>query len=50
MAGPESPPQGFPGCETTDIDGDGDVDQTDFGFVQRCMSGYNVPSDPLCVE
>jgi len=33
-----------------DADLDGDVDQSDFGFFQRCYSGYNVPmrDDPMC--
>ena len=32
-----------------DFDGDGDVDQEDFGTFQRCISGATVPqSDPSC--
>jgi len=32
-----------------DFDGDGDVDQTDFGHLQKCMSGFGVPQlDPAC--
>ncbi|HRR84526.1 MAG TPA: hypothetical protein P5316_05895 [Phycisphaerae bacterium] len=32
-----------------DFDGDGDVDQTDFGHLQECMSGFAVPqTDPAC--
>lgn len=33
----------------SDFDGDGDVDQTDFGFLQRCISGTDVSqADPYC--
>ncbi|HPD31112.1 MAG TPA: Kazal-type serine protease inhibitor domain-containing protein [Phycisphaerae bacterium] len=33
----------------SDYDGDGDVDQTDFGFLQRCISGKDVTqTDPYC--
>jgi hypothetical protein len=36
---------GIPG----DMDGDGDVDQTDFGLLQVCLSGPNVPqTNPSC--
>jgi hypothetical protein len=32
-----------------DWDGDGDVDQADFGWFQRCFSGQAVPqNEPLC--
>ncbi|MDM8005952.1 MAG: thrombospondin type 3 repeat-containing protein [Phycisphaerae bacterium] len=39
----------YTGCPTpkADYDQDGDVDQTDFGFFQRCMSGTGVPQDDL---
>jgi hypothetical protein len=30
-----------------DFDGDGDVDQVDFGVFQRCFSGDKMP-DPTC--
>ncbi|MDM8007941.1 MAG: Kazal-type serine protease inhibitor domain-containing protein [Phycisphaerae bacterium] len=33
----------------SDFDGDGDVDQTDFGFLQGCLSGKGVsPTEPYC--
>lgn len=31
-----------------DLDHDGDVDQSDFGFVQRCISGAGVETDTGC--
>jgi hypothetical protein len=37
----------YSGCEDKDLDGDGDVDQDDFGILQRCMSGLAV-ADPAC--
>ena len=34
-----------------DLDADGDVDQSDFGFLQTCFSGNGVPlSAPPCQE
>ncbi len=33
-----------------DGDVDGDVDQADFGFFQRCLSGPDVPGDPACLD
>lgn len=34
-----------------DFDGDGDVDQADFGHLQKCMSGFGVPQlDPTCAN
>ncbi|NLE59640.1 MAG: BACON domain-containing protein [Planctomycetes bacterium] len=34
-----------------DFDGDGDVDQADFGHLQECMSGFAVPQiDPDCSD
>lgn len=34
-----------------DIDGDNDVDQEDFGYLQRCFTGESVPlTDPACKE
>jgi hypothetical protein len=32
-----------------DLDNDGDVDQTDFGYFQRCYSGDSI-ADPHCGE
>lgn len=31
-----------------DFDRDGDVDQTDFGLLQRCLSGAGVPTSAVC--
>jgi hypothetical protein len=31
-----------------DLDADDDVDQDDFGILQRCASGPGVPADPSC--
>src|SRR5690606_36430544 len=31
-----------------DADGDGDVDMDDFGALQRCYRGANVPADGNC--
>jgi Tol biopolymer transport system component len=40
-----SPPPHAPG----DLDGDGDVDQRDFGVFQGCLTGLSVPQDdPAC--
>jgi len=39
----------FPGCETTDLDGDDDVDLDDLAMLQRCISG-TVPADPNCMD
>jgi hypothetical protein len=33
-----------------DVDSDGDVDQDDFGLLQRCWSGPDAPADPACAE
>ena len=34
-----------------DFDGDGDVDQSDFGHLQACLSGSTVPqNDPICQD
>ena len=43
------PIHGFPGCETTDLDGDDDVDMDDFAKFQRCISG-SMPADPNCMD
>jgi hypothetical protein len=38
-------------CVRYDFDGDGDVDQSDFGYLQACMSGSGVPQvDPNCAD
>jgi hypothetical protein len=39
-----------PGCANRDLNGDGAVAQDDFGGVQRCYSGADVPADPNCVS
>ena len=37
------------GTVKPDFDGDGDVDQTDFGMLQKCFSGAGEPQlDPAC--
>ncbi len=33
-----------------DLDRDGDVDQCDFGILQRCYSGEGNPADPNCAD
>ena len=33
-----------------DLDGDGDVDQADFGQFQRCLSGSGVPATFGCED
>jgi hypothetical protein len=38
------------GLIPADLDRDGDVDQDDFGMVQRCLSGENQPADPHCAD
>ena len=37
-----------PACLNTDLDRDGDVDGTDFGFFQRCLSG-GLAAEPFCM-
>jgi hypothetical protein len=35
---------------SADLDGDGDVDQTDFGYFQRCLTGPGIPQNtPECL-
>ena len=43
MVGPPSP-----GCERADLDADNDVDQSDFGILQRCLGGPDAPVNPSC--
>ena len=48
-------PVGPDGCAASkvpgDIDGDGDVDQSDFGLLQACLSGDFIPqSNPRCAR
>lgn len=33
-----------------DFDGDGDVDQSDFAFLQACLTGTGVPASPECTR
>ena len=41
---------GCPPIIPGDLDRDGDVDQSDFGLMQRCFSGADVPADPACAS
>ncbi len=34
----------------THLDGDSDVDPDDFGIFQGCLTGADVPANPLCAE
>jgi hypothetical protein len=36
--------------ESSDFDGDNDVDQSDFAILQRCFSGPNVQVNPNCAD
>ncbi len=36
------------GCGSADFDGDNDVDQLDFGLLQRCYSGVGRLPEPQC--
>lgn len=50
MSGPgASYPAGL-GCERADRDEDDDVDQSDYGVLQRCFSGSLQLADPGCVN
>ena len=33
-----------------DLNRDGDVDQVDFGLLQRCIVWYNAETDPNCAD
>jgi hypothetical protein len=48
-SGPGVPHDGSLNTRAADIDGDGDVDQQDFGVFQRCSNG-NDPADPNCTN
>ena len=50
LNGPNLPPPGLADvdCEAMDFDEDGDVDQTDHGIIQRCLSGSGNPARPDC--
>lgn len=53
---PETPPGvwvALTGCPTprADFDRDGDVDQTDFGYLQACLTGPGIAQDdPACLN
>jgi hypothetical protein len=48
--GPNVSRDGSPSCQVLDFDHDGDVDQSDFGILQRCYSGAGKPADPNCMN
>jgi hypothetical protein len=50
LSGPLIPHDGSRLCRQADLDGDGDVDQDDFGGFQRCYSGDGIASDPYCAD
>jgi hypothetical protein len=35
-------------CQRCDLDADGDVDQSDFGVLQRCLNGQGKPAVEGC--
>ena len=39
-----------PNCAKCDLDGDKDIDQSDFGVFQKCYRGTSVPGDPDCAN
>lgn len=49
LTGPEQGPPGS-GCGAMDLDGDRDVDQSDFARLQVCLSGSGIAADPYCME
>ncbi|HOA73742.1 MAG TPA: dockerin type I domain-containing protein [Phycisphaerae bacterium] len=49
MTAPQEPPQD-PACSAADFDGDTDVDQSDFGILQKCIRGDAVPGDRTCAD
>ena len=38
------------GCDVADFDLDNDVDQADFGRMQRCLSGEDMLPDANCMN
>ena len=48
LSGASNPHDGSPTCTRSNLDGDSDVDQSDFGLLQRCLSGPYVPANPNC--
>ncbi|HOW72067.1 MAG TPA: hypothetical protein PKY77_15815 [Phycisphaerae bacterium] len=49
VSGPEIGFASF-GCAAADLDADGDVDQSDFGLLQRCWPEAGDLVDPACLE
>ncbi|MEW6200202.1 MAG: hypothetical protein AB1601_16240 [Planctomycetota bacterium] len=47
-SGPGVPSAGH--CRDGDLDGDDDVDLTDFASFQRCYSGAGNLADPACFD
>ncbi len=39
-----------PDCQNADLDCDDDTDLADFGILQRCYGGTDVPADPNCAS
>ena len=50
VSGPSVPLSGPETCGQTDLDDDGDTDQSDFGLLQRCFTGPNDPPQADCIE
>ena len=51
LPGLDIDPDGCPPPQPGDMDRDGDVDQSDFGLLQACLSGMGVPqTDPACTR
>jgi len=50
VTGPAIIPQLSPTCQLADLDRDGDIDQSDFGLLQRCYSGSSLLADSDCVH
>ncbi len=48
-SGPSIPLTDPARCDQADFDRDHDVDQDDFGALQRCLTAPGVPQDPECV-
>jgi len=48
IGGPGNPPARCTLGLTADLDGDGDVDLTDFGYFADCLGGPDHPPAPAC--
>ncbi len=48
VSGPSAPT--IRGCESADLDADGHVGLRDFGLLQRCFSGKDIPGDQNCAR